>query len=498
MEQVKDYFEYVKPEKAGVSSEKVREFVERLEKNNLATHSLIMARGKQIFLEHYWAPFHEDFLHRMYSVSKSFVALAIGFLEQDGKIRLEDKISQYFSNEIQNQPDENIRNQTIRDMLMMSSARAGDATWFYANTDDRVRYYFEKDAFVSKIPGLTFDYDSEGSFVLCALVERVTGMPFLVYLREKLFRHIGVSEDIHCLKCPGGHSWGDSAVLCKSMDLLKTARFVLNGGSWNGKQLLNQEYLRKATSKQIDNNPYGMYDWNTQGYGYLFWMTYRNSFFFNGMGCQFAVCVPEKDLIMVINSDNQGKASAGKVIMDGFFELIVDQMEEQAKPECPLEKKKLMGYLAERKLLIQPGDSHSEWETKINGIPYVLNSNPMGIQRISLHFRGQEGTLCYTNAQGDKKLHFGLGCNCFDRFPHEGYSAEIGGSYASGNYYRCAASGGWIEENKLQIMVQIIDRYFGNMTITLGFQEEKVEVFMRKDAEAFLDTYQGYASGKQL
>lgn len=496
MEKTKNFFEYVTPEQAGVSSEKVLEFVERLEKNNLATHSLIMARGNQIFLENYWEPFHKDFQHRMYSVSKSFVALAVGFLEQDGKIRLEDKISKYFSEEMQNQPDENIRNQTIRDMLMMSTARVGDATWFSANADDRVRYYFEKATSVSKIPGLTFNYDSEGSFVLCALVERITGMPFLTYLREKLFRHIGVSEDIDCLKCPGDHSWGDSAILCKPMDLLKTARFVLNRGSWNGKQLLSQEYLRKATSKQIDNNPYGIYDWNMQGYGYLFWMTYQNSFFFNGMGCQFAVCVPDKDLIMVINSDNQGKASAGKVIMDSFFELIVNQMEEKSQPECPLENKKLMDYLAERKLLTQPGNPHSELETKINGATYVLNSNPMGIQRISLHFRGQEGILYYTNGQGDKALRFGMGFNHFGLFPEEGYSAEIGGKFAAGNTYQCAASGAWIEENKLQIMVQIIDRYFGNMTITVCFRDERAEVSMRKDAEAFLDTYQGYASGK--
>lgn len=69
----KNYFEYVTPEKAGVSSEKVRKFVERLEKNKLATHSLIMARGNRFFLENYWEPFHKDFQHRMYSVSKNFI-----------------------------------------------------------------------------------------------------------------------------------------------------------------------------------------------------------------------------------------------------------------------------------------------------------------------------------------------------------------------------------------------------------------------------------------
>ena len=76
---------YTTPESVGVSSEKIEQFIKRLEDKQLATHSLILARGNQIFFEHYWEPFHREFQHRMYSVSKSFVSLAIGFLEQDGK-----------------------------------------------------------------------------------------------------------------------------------------------------------------------------------------------------------------------------------------------------------------------------------------------------------------------------------------------------------------------------------------------------------------------------
>ena len=63
------------------------------------------------------------------------------------------------------------------------------------------------------------------------------------------------------------------------MDLFKVTRFVLNGGRWNGKQILNEEYIKAATAKQTDNNYFNMNTWNTQGYGYLFLRTYQNSFF---------------------------------------------------------------------------------------------------------------------------------------------------------------------------------------------------------------------------
>lgn len=490
-----ELIQYITPEAAGVSSKNVEQYLHRLEDNGLATHSLILARGNQIFFEHYWEPFHREFLHRMYSVSKSFVAIAIGFLEQDGLINLDDPISKYFAEEMRNQPDENMHRQTIRHMLMMSTAKPPQG-WFKAGTKDRVRFYFENNTKYSRPSGTLFEYDSSGSFVLGALVERVTGMKLMEYLRVKLFREIGVSENAYCLKCPGGHSWGDSAVICRPMDLFLVARFMLNGGSWNGKQLLNAAFVKAATTKQIDNDYLGINDWNTRGYGYQFWMTYQNSFFFNGMGSQYAVCVPEKDLIMVINSDNQGKEAVRKVIVDSFFELIVNQAEEEALPENPAAQKHLAEYAKSLKLLTQTGEKHSGWEEKVHGVTYRMNENPMGITRFRITFDGDKGCFAYTNGQGDKEIYFGLGYNEFGVFPQEGYSSEVGSELAPGNYYQCAASAAWTEENKLQIMVQIIDRYFGNMTITLGFKDGEAGVFMHKTAECFLEEYQGYGMGR--
>ncbi|MBE5866566.1 MAG: serine hydrolase [Lachnospiraceae bacterium] len=487
--------QYTTPEQVGIKSENIQKYIEVLEKNNLATHNIIMARGNEIFFEKYWEPFHQDFLHRMYSVSKSFVSLAIGFLEQDGLINLDDKISKYFPEEAAIQPDENIRNQTIRHMLMMSTAKT-PKYWFSARTDDRVRFYFENDEKESRPSGTIYYYDSAGSFIMGSLVERITGKLFMEYLREKLFCKIGVSDEAYCLKCPGGHSWGDSAVICRPMDLLLVARFVLNGGKWNGEQILSEEYIKKATSKQIDNNYQGMNDYDTQGYGYQFWMTYQNSFFFNGMGSQLAVCVPGKDLILVCNGDNQGKEKVTSVIFDSFYELIVNQAEDAPLPENKAAQDALKEYTKDLKLLVAKGEKHMECEKKVNGVTYTMNENPMGISKVCLTFEGDKGCFSYANEQGDKEIRFGLGYNEFGLFPQEGYSSEVGSQYAPGNYYKCAASAAWIEENKLRIVVQIIDRYFGNMSITLGFQGDRVGVFMQKNAEDFLEEYKGYAQGK--
>lgn len=488
---------YISPEQAGISSKAIKRYVEYLERMQLSTHDLIFMKGDNIFFEKYWAPFHKDFLHRMYSVSKSFVSLAIGFAEQDGLLKLDDKISKYFPDELKNQPDENTHNQTIRDMLMMSTAR-NPVNWFEARTDDRVRLYFEKDKGVCRPSGTIFEYDSPGSFVLGALVERLTGKPFMEYLREKMFDKIGVSKEAHCLKCPGGHSWGDSAVICKATDLLKVARFTMKKGNWNGEQILNETYITAATSKQIDNNFMGLNTFESQGYGYLFWRTYQNSYFFYGMGCQLAVCVPHKDLIMVYNGDNQGKGLSFAQIIDNFFAMIVDEMGDAPLCDDSAAQKELEAATADLKLMTAVGERTSDFAEKINGVTYRMDQNPMGITKMRVVLDGEEGRLEYTNAQGDKVLPFGMCENAFAKFPQEGYSKEVGSVFTKGHYYNCAASAAWVEPQKLFIKVQIIDEYFGTLNISLGYKENRLGVFMNKSAEDFLQEYEGFAGGVRV
>ena len=103
----------------------------------------------------------------------------------------------------------------------------------------------------------------------------------------------------------------------------------------------------------------------------------------------------------------------------------------------------------------------------------------------------------YTNAQGDKELLFRINENEFGLFPEEGYSDQVGAEFAPGHYYKCAASGAWIEPQKLFIRVQVIDDYFGILNMNFGFKDEStVGIYMNKTAENFFDTYQGFATGK--
>jgi CubicO group peptidase (beta-lactamase class C family) len=84
------------PEQMGISSRHVLAFYKALEQQHLTTHAVILSRGDSIFSEHYWEPITVDFKHRMYSVTKSFVSIAVGFCQQDGLLNLDDPMMKYF------------------------------------------------------------------------------------------------------------------------------------------------------------------------------------------------------------------------------------------------------------------------------------------------------------------------------------------------------------------------------------------------------------------
>jgi len=482
------------PEKMGIRSENILKYIQKLESSRLATHDVIIMRGENIVYEAYWKPFHKDFGHRMYSVTKSFVGIAIGFLEQDGKINLDDEIIKYFPEEAKAQKDENMRRQTIRNMLMMSTAKL-ERYWFTAKCEDRVKFYFENDNEESRPAGTLFQYDSTGSFILGALVERITGMDLLDYMRVKFLDKIGFSKEAYILKCPGGHSWGDSALVCTPRDLLLVAKFMMNKGKWNGEQILNEKYATDATSNLIETTSQNDTGHNVHGYGYYIWRNYDNSFSFNGMGGQFAVCVPDKDIILIINSDNQGREYMHRIVMENFFDLIVRKAEDGELPENADAQKELADYSANLKLLVASGEKTSPLAEKINGKTYTMNKNPMGITKFRIDINGDKGVFAYTNEQGDKEIPFGMGENVFDKFPQDGY-ADMVGTQKGNIRYDCAASGAWISPTTLLLKVQIIDKYFGNLHIHFGFKDNEVGVFMKKTAEDFLREYEGYGAGK--
>lgn len=103
----------VSPESQGISSSQIAAYLALLQSRHLAMHDILISRGDHVLFEAYYPPFRAGEAHRLYSVSKSFVALAVGFALEDGLLSLDDPMSKYFERELEGQPDGNLRRQTI-------------------------------------------------------------------------------------------------------------------------------------------------------------------------------------------------------------------------------------------------------------------------------------------------------------------------------------------------------------------------------------------------
>lgn len=486
-------FRTTSPEEAGISSSQVLDFIKTLERYHFNTHSIIMARGNNIFAEAYYAPINESFQHRMYSVSKSFTAIAVGFAEQDGLLSLDDFVMKYFSEYRNENTDALYEEMTIRDLLTMRTCMADKAPDYWGKPD-RVKAYF--DIASNQVPGTNFSYDSTGAFLLTCIVEKLTGKPFLEYLKDKVLREIGFSEDSYCLLAPGGHSHGDSGVMCTTRDLLTFARFVLNRGQWDGKQYLNRAFIDDAISKQTDNDTKGrLLGPQNYGYGYLIWKAPDDGFAFIGMADQLAICDPKTDFVFVITSENMAaEAPARFLIYHELYKTIIHNFGEQL-PENHEAHEQLKVYLSERTMFALSSEFRTPIESIISGKQYMLKPNPMGITSVKVTFHGDKGEFEYINEEGINKLSFGMGYNVIGRFPGKKRMSQTASVYEDGTYV-CGASAAWAENSKLHIMAKVIDSFMGTLNIVLGFKGNEISVEMSKYAQRILEGMDGHAVGR--
>jgi hypothetical protein len=327
--------------------------------------------------------------------------------------------------------------------------------------------------------------------VLTATVERLAGMPFLDYMRPRFLDRIGFSADAWCVRTPEGGSWGGSGVICTLRDLAKVALVCMNGGLWGQERVLPEEYLRAATAKQIDNAIRG--NW---GYGYQIWRERDNGFSFRGMGSQFAICYPDKEFLFTCIADTQG-APSGSAIPAVMREEIYPHLSSVPLPEDSEAHAELCEKIKQLAVLPLPGNPDAPVRSTVDGAWYALEENPMGITRMRLSFTGDQGVWEYNNGQGDNALRFGIGRVISGNFPQRNYYGEQIGSIP-GIEYECMASAAWVDEQTLNLEVLITDDYLGGLRVSFAFKGEEISVFMTKQAEWFLDEYEGFAGGKRI
>lgn len=472
-------------EQEGISTESVKRFLTRLENKNIPLHSFLLMRHGRLINEVYYAPYDRNTMHRMFSVTKSFTSMAIGSLVNEGRISLDDKITDYFTDKLPEcGVDPLLAMTTIRDMLRMASPY-DKTTYKQFKMDDWVKTFFI--AQPNHIPGTCFSYDTSATHTLAALVEKLTGMTMFDYLRSVFLDEIGFSKEAYAVKDPVGNTLGGSGLVCTPRDLLAVMSVVAAGGAYNGKQLLPAEYLRQATSKQISTTAKAATYEEGFGYGYQFWMTRHGGYACYGMGGQYAVYIPDKDIIYVTTADTQAIKGGTQEIYDAFWDEIYDNAVDRALEPLTDEKhKEYEAFFEGRKLAsVRNECTDEEVEEYTGGIKnisgrYAVDDNDRQFNGFDIKFGDDFGMLRLDIAGMNISIPFGMNYNIECRIPDEG------------NEYTAAASAGWTSPDTLLINAQIIDECVGNIIIQITFRQKDAVVMLLKHEENKFNEFNGF------
>ncbi len=503
-------FEKSYPENEGISPSCIKGILKTLDSKDIPMHSLLIMKNGRLIFEKYYAPYTRDTLHRMFSISKSFTAVAIALLSMEGKIDPDDKITDYFPEYVSDKTHPYIRMMTIRNMLQMRTCHAA-STYKADMKADWVKSFFITEP--THKPGTVFHYDTSGAHVLCALVEKLSGKDMLSYMKERLLNHVDFSKDSYMVKDPFGVSMGGSGLMATPMDVLKFLYILGKNGRItcsDGKEraLLPEEFVKEATSNISDTFMTGPVSSEMQGYGMQIWQNEKGGFVLYGMGGQLGISIPHKDLLVVTCADTQGIQGGNQVIYDAIYEnLLGDDKSTEgisynelmayadtlsiAPPRLPENYgltgtcslfTGIPGYIKEMSLKAASGSGIACSDDGPVTLRYKLDSNKSGFETMTLSLN-EKGPSAISFEQNNKlhTIKFGIG------------SMEEGLFPIYDNYYTAGAM--WSRDNVLYIKVHLIGECVGSVRFQLYFEPGEVTVFMRKIEETYFREFDGHLQG---
>jgi hypothetical protein len=383
------------PEAEGVSSKTIISFLDSAAKRKHEFHSMMIIRHGKVIAEGWWNPYAPELKHTLNSASKSFTSTAIGFAISEGKLSLDDKVVSFFPEYLPDTVSANLSNLTIRNLLIMSTGMRREPP---LNVDEIwIKGFLAVP--VTTEPGKTYRYSSVASYMLSAIVTKITGQKVIDYLKTRLFDPLQI-EGMDWETDAYGINTGGWGLRLKTEDLAKFGQFYLQKGKWNGKQLLPKKWVEEATSVKIyqdarmsagkrDSSNDGV-----QGYCYQFWRAKHNSYQVNGANGQFVVVIPDKDAVVVFTADSPDMW--GEIGM--IWELLYPGFGDKALPADESSANELKQRLAALALPIPAKNSNDSITSIINGKTFTFAPNDKNIQSISLVFRDD---LCLLNIKTD-------------------------------------------------------------------------------------------------
>lgn len=208
------------------------DLIKSVKMQSLQVLNVVIRKDEDIIAEH---DFEEEKPTLLWSVSKTFTSMGIGIAENEGYFRLNDKVVDYFADDII-QINDNLKKMTIHDLLCMGTGHARcpltKAMEGNRPLDDISKLFFEEP--VDFEPGTHFLYNNAATYMISKLITITTGYSLKEYLMPRIFKPLGISEpqwdsDVN------GISFGCSGLYLTARELSKFGQLLLNRGVWDKK-----------------------------------------------------------------------------------------------------------------------------------------------------------------------------------------------------------------------------------------------------------------------
>lgn len=314
------------PEAQGVRSQGISGFVDAVDKIN-TLHSFMIVRHGHVIAAGWWKPEAANKPHVLWSLSKSFDSTAVGLAIAEGKLSLDDNVLKFFPAETPAEASDNLKAMKVCDLLTMSCGH--DVETKIPNNAPTVKEFLSLP--VPHTPGTHFQYNTYGSYMLSAIVTKVTGQTVLDYLKPRLFEPLGIENPVWDAS-PEGPSLGGYGLYLCTEDIAKFGQLYLQKGQWNGRQILPESWVAQATSRQVPNDKAGHakigVDWQ-QGYGFQFWRCTHDAYRGDGRAGQLCAVIPAQDLVVAITAD----ANAFQTEMNAIWDHLLPACTASPLPE---------------------------------------------------------------------------------------------------------------------------------------------------------------------
>ena len=290
---------------------------------------MILKHGKVIY-EDWYGDAAPDKPHAMHSVSKSFTATAVGMAVDAGLLKVTDKLVDFFPDKLPAEVSDNLKAVTVHDLLTMNCGQETEAR--FRGTDDWVEAFLAHP--FTKKPGTWYCYNSLGTYMLSAIVQKLTGEKVLDYLTPRLFEplHIDIPE---WEESPQGVNAGGWGLQLKTEDMAKFGQLFLQKGKWNGKQLVSEAWVEQASKYQVPSVPAGTRPDEIEkkgltpqnctfllGYGYQMWRCPDNAYRADGARGQYIIIVPDSDAVIAVTANSANLQAEQDLIYKYLFPAL--------------------------------------------------------------------------------------------------------------------------------------------------------------------------------